>query len=159
LVVKSIGDAGADTLRQAVLAANFQPGADTITFDPTFFGSAKVITLTTGEIAISQAVTITGPGSALATVNGNNASRIFNTQAAPGAAVISIAGLTITNCKIAGAGGAILGGDESITLSGCVLSGNSSTANVGGAVAVNAGGSLTATDCIFTGNFANTACG
>src|SRR5207302_1196712 len=47
-VVLNAVDSGLGSLRQAVLDANSFPGTDTITFDPTFFSSAKVITLTTG---------------------------------------------------------------------------------------------------------------
>src|SRR5207302_280576 len=63
------------SLREAIGLANVNPGADTITFAPALNG--QTITLTTGELQVSDDVTITGPGANLLTVSGNNASRIF----------------------------------------------------------------------------------
>ena len=80
--------------------------------------------LTTGEIAITQSLTITGPGPAVISVSGNNASRIFNIAAAPLAPeTIVITGLTLTRGRsivigdaAASAGGAIRSIGETLTL-------------------------------------------
>src|SRR5262249_48646147 len=77
LVVRNASDSGLDSLRQQVLDANTLSGDNTITFDPAFFSSAQTITLTTGQILISDSLTLLGPGAALAAVNGNNADRVF----------------------------------------------------------------------------------
>jgi len=55
--------AGDLSLREAIELANVNltPGADTITFDPVAFGSAKTLTLTLGELFIRDALTIAGP--------------------------------------------------------------------------------------------------
>lgn len=56
------------SLREAILAANFDTAADTITFDPNVFaddGIKQTITLShsAGQLNISESVTIVGPGS------------------------------------------------------------------------------------------------
>jgi hypothetical protein len=66
--VTNANDNGAGSLRQAIINANNAAGADTITFDSTFFSTARTINLTTGELAISDSVTIQGPGANLLTV-------------------------------------------------------------------------------------------
>src|SRR5207248_3212755 len=109
------------------------PGNDTITFANNVNGT---ITLTTGEIAISEAVTITGPGTGVLTISGNNASRIFNTSSAPTNAAMFFSGLTFTAARGASFGGAIFGGDEQLTLLNCVFSGNSTAQDGGGAIAL-----------------------
>jgi len=156
-VVLNANESGTGSLRQAVLDANANPGGDTITFDPTYFSSAKTISLFdfidgSTEIAISEGVTITGPGAKLATISGHNDARIFNTQSSPAGNNIVITGLTLTEGNSASSGGAILGGDEDIFLNDCVLTGNKTSANGGGAVAVVSGGTLTAMDCQFSSN-------
>jgi hypothetical protein len=147
LVVASAADSGANTLRQAVLAANFQPGADTITFDATFFSTPQTITLTSGEIAVSDVVTITGPGAAVATVSGNNASRVFEFKSTGANSIVS--GLTLTKGNTGSFGGGVYSSGN-LTIQQCVISGNTSTA--GGGVFVYA--TLTLTDSQVTNNSA-----
>ena len=89
--VLNTNDSGDGSLRQAVLAANGNGGADTITFD---LGVTGTITLTTGEIEISDSVTITGPGSSVLDVSGNDASRVFRVT---GTADVEITGLGISD--------------------------------------------------------------
>src|SRR4051794_5891031 len=81
--VNSTADLGTGTgttgdLRYCLTQANAAPGADSITFDPTVFATAKTIVLTGSELPVSDDVTITGPGAAQLTVSGNKASRVFN---------------------------------------------------------------------------------
>ena len=82
-------DSGAGSLRQAVLDANSAGGSNSISFA----ASVKKITLTSGELAISNNLEIDGPGAKKLTISGNNASRIFDVQAGTD---VSIEGLTIT---------------------------------------------------------------
>src|SRR5262249_37801855 len=80
------------------------PGS-VVNFDP----SVTAITLTSGELPITQNLTINGPGAKALTISGNNASRIFNIHA--GALAVTISGMTLTNGKPVGGtngGGAIL---------------------------------------------------
>ncbi|MBY6204052.1 IPTL-CTERM sorting domain-containing protein [Halomonas denitrificans] len=86
------GDSGPGTLRQAVLDANAAPGPDSIDFDPGLSGST--ITLTTGEIDITDDLQINGPGAPNLTISGNDDSRIFDI--APSASEVTISGLTLT---------------------------------------------------------------
>ncbi len=67
------------SLRQAVNLANVLDGAETITFDPTVFASAQTITLTQGQLELSDTSgteTITGPAAGV-TVSGGGTSRVF----------------------------------------------------------------------------------
>src|SRR5262249_35273666 len=84
--VANTNDDGVGSLRAAVATANTTPGADTITFTI----NVDTISLTTGEIGINDAVTISGPG-ALA-VTANHLSRVFDTVGAPAGTPISISG-------------------------------------------------------------------
>ena len=66
-------------LRQAVNLANVLGGSQTITFDPTVFATPQTITLTAGQLELSDTTgteTITGPAAGV-TVNGGGPSRVF----------------------------------------------------------------------------------
>lgn len=63
--VMNTNDAGAGSLRQAIIDANGTAGPDTITFGALATGT---ITLTTGRLDISDDLTITGPGQSNLTV-------------------------------------------------------------------------------------------
>src|SRR5262245_9416613 len=64
-------DSGAGSLRQAIVDANTAAGTDTIDFAP----SVHKITLTSGELAITDSLNILGPGAHKLTLSGNDASR------------------------------------------------------------------------------------
>src|SRR5438874_2103771 len=66
--VTNIGDAGAGSLRDAISQANANPGFDTITFDPTTFGTSQTIALLTALPQLTDSLKINGPGSGLVTV-------------------------------------------------------------------------------------------
>ncbi len=108
--VTNTNDSGSGSLRQAILDANEQDGADTIVFDPGLGGGT--ITLTSGELLITDDLTIDGLGKDLLAVSGNNASRVFNIDDGTGDLIeVSIEGLTITEGNAAGSdlgGGGIL---------------------------------------------------
>ena len=61
--VTNLADAGMGSLRQAVLNANANPGADVIDFAAT-----GTIALTSGQLAINDGVAINGPGAGLLSV-------------------------------------------------------------------------------------------
>ena len=117
-VVGNLDDSGPGSLREAVSAANSNPGADLIRFAPA--ARAGVIALTSGELAITDDLRIDGPGAGRLAVSGSEASRVF--QIGSGAAV-SIDDLTITRGRALLRGGGILNAG-SLSLSRAVVSDN-----------------------------------
>src|SRR5262245_52276368 len=102
--VLNLADSGEGSLRQAVLDANSPafPGLDVIRFAPAVRGT---IGLTTGQLSITDALTIDGPGADRLAISGSHQSLIFSIS---GGATVAIAGLTITEGRAVGAPG--LGG-------------------------------------------------
>ena len=124
LTVTNLADSGPGTLRQALLFANTNADADTVTFDAALSGKTNI--LTSGQVTISNILTI--DASALPTgfkVSGNHSSRIFEVSAG---APVTLKSLFLTN-GYAGSGD-------------------------GGAILVDSGGTLTLTNCTVSGNFA-----
>ncbi len=81
----TIGGDGLLTLREAVDAANQDAIPDIINFDASILGDTSTITLTNGQLEITEGLTIIGPGKGLGdtavfdlTISGNNSSRIFD---------------------------------------------------------------------------------
>ena len=70
-------DSGPGSLRQAVLDANASPGADQITFND----GLGTIDLTTGQIDITETLTITGPAAGQ-TIDAGGNSRVLAVIAA-----------------------------------------------------------------------------
>lgn len=142
----NLNDAGADSLRQAVVDANGSPGADTIEFQA---GLTGTISLTSGPLTLTDSVTITGPGANVVTVSGNNASRVFEVN---GGVTAAISGLTIANGST-NAGGAGIYTEGVLTLTGCIFQNNTDTSSTGGGGVLGGGGAaLTVTGCLFTVN-------
>src|SRR5438552_479354 len=113
-LVTNTGDNGAGSLRQAILDANANLGADVIQFAP---GVTGTITLTSGELAITDAVDLQGPGAGVVTVSGNNASLVFRVSANA-----TISGLTITRGSSSNGGGIYNTG--SLTVGHCAFASN-----------------------------------
>lgn len=174
-LVSNTLDSGPGSLRQAILSANTMSGADTVRFQDGLDGTIR---LTSGQLTITDALTILGPNSNddnRLTVSGNDASRVFNI--APGTTV-AISGLRIANgladgtaSDVASTGGGILN-RGSLSLSDVVLFNNRAVGDpsvvvpihplfvtVGGGVGGGVAnfGSLTVTDSTFTGNLAQGA--
>ncbi len=150
--VLNLNDEGVGSLRQAVIDANANGGADQIDF---LGAPAGTITLTTGEIAITDSVTIAAQGH---TISGNDASRIFLIGGL-GPKTVSINGVTlragngfggVTN----GFGGAIYlydayEGNDTLNLQNCTFTDNTGT--LGGAIRV-VDNTLNITNCNLSGN-------
>lgn len=127
--VSNLNDSGAGSLRQAVLDANGAAGADEIVFNT---GLTGVITLTTGQMDVTDQLTITGPGPVALAVDGNSSSRIFSTAVAANGSPLTITGLTLRNATVASSGGAIYANNNALTIDDCVISGNTCTSAGGG---------------------------
>jgi hypothetical protein len=146
ITVTNTNDSGAGSLREALANAN---DGDTI-----HFGITGTITLTTGELLVDKSVTISGPGAASLTVDGNFADRVFHVSSGVTA---TIAGLTITNGNAQddgpNTGGGIYNDHATLAVDNCMVSGN--YAGYGGGGVHNSSGTLTVTNSTFSGNSAN----
>jgi hypothetical protein len=88
-VVSNLNDSGTGSLRDAIAITNASPTDDSITFSI----SAGTITLTSGQLTITDDLTITGPGADLLTIDAGGNSRVLSVGAGVTA---SLNGLTIT---------------------------------------------------------------
>ncbi|MBH8564824.1 cadherin-like domain-containing protein [Nostoc sp. CENA67] len=151
-VVTNTNDSGEGSLRQAILNANANPGADTITFAGSVFTDATpdTITLTSGELVITDDVTIQGTGANQLTVSGNNASRVFNISNSGTDATIDA--LTIANGNSINGGGILINSNASLVLTNSTISNNNSGGNFGGAGIGNRGGTLNVINSTISGN-------
>lgn len=121
LVVANTTDSGPGSLRQAILNAN-ACGGGLITFS----NLTGTITLTSGELLVSDNITIVGPGPALLAVDGNATSRVIHVAAFK---TVTLSGLTITNGVASGtypgnSGGGIYNERATLTITNCVVTGN-----------------------------------
>src|SRR5579872_103462 len=151
--VVNLADSGPGSLRQAVVDANASPGANTVTFAD---GLTGTIGLTTGQMTITNGLTITGPGAGVLAIDGNQQSRIFTVG---NGVTVAIAGLTLTNGLATGAparGGAILNSGGSLSLSQVTFVGNRVVGNPGangnGGAIFSLGGPLTILNSAFLAN-------
>ncbi len=123
--VLNLADAGAGSLRDAISSANLTPGADAIDFSP---GLRGTITLKSGELQVTDDVTINGPGAKQLSISGNNSSRVFSVldldTADTATPDVVIEGLTITKGLGKDFGGGILSENSNLTLNEVVLSRN-----------------------------------
>ncbi|MBN3925282.1 Calx-beta domain-containing protein [Nostoc sp. NMS4] len=149
-IVTNTNDSGVGSLRQAIINANNDPGIETILFDTTgIFGDATpdTITLTSGELSVSQAVIIQGTGANKLTISGNNTSRVFNATAP-----LSIDGLNITGGNSASSNGGGISSNSIVTVSNSTFYGNTTNSNGGGIFSTS---SVIVSDSSIFGNIAN----
>ncbi|MBW3539574.1 MAG: right-handed parallel beta-helix repeat-containing protein, partial [Planctomycetes bacterium] len=140
---------GLTSLREAVAAANLDPGPDAIVFAT---GLTGTVALTSGELAITDHLAIYGPGADVLTVSGGGVSRIFNIAAG---VTVSIDALTLTAGQTTGNGGAIVNAGT-LSIAESTISGSNSPAGGGG---IYNTGTLTVTSSTFFGNSATGATG
>ncbi|MBK1723914.1 right-handed parallel beta-helix repeat-containing protein [Thiocystis violacea] len=89
--VTNLGDSGSGSLRQAILDATAQPGADRIVFASGLSGILPI----TGTLEITGVLDIVGPGATVIEILGNGRDRdVFYVRSG---SVVSISGLSITN--------------------------------------------------------------
>ena len=149
LIVTNTNDSGAGSLRQAITDA---ASGGTIEFQSGVSGTISL----SSTLDINKPLTIDGPGAAALTIDGNNATQIFNIDDGNPATFlpVSISGLTLAHGRSSGTGGAIYT-RENLTLTGDTLTGNS--ANGGGAI--HNDGTLTVSFSTLSGNTAIAAGG
>jgi predicted outer membrane repeat protein len=152
ITVTNTNDAGAGSLRQALADAN--PG-DVIDLT----GLSGAITLTTGQLEIDDAVTITGPGPSVLSIDGNGASRVFQMDEDLGGGTVTISGVTITGGNAGDNQGGGINfycdfGAGSLVLDDVAVTNNQSE-DLGGGLYFDRCGSaadLTITNSVFSGN-------
>ena len=173
LTVTSTDDSGTGTLRDVLAnAAN----NDVIKFSLNY---PATIVLTSGELLVTNNVTIAGPGAASLTISANNNSRVFQVGTSNTATIsgLTISGgvasgggvgagiycdqttLTLLNCSLlnngatggsTAAGAGLYANQSQVTLAGCTVSGNTATGN-GGGIYSN-GSSLTVNNSTISNN-------
>ncbi len=147
-VVTNSNDNGPGSLRDVL--SNACSGGK-VTFDMSPGHVTSPITLTSGELAIGQEQTISGPTDTSLVISGNNNSRVFNVDWWQ--ANLKISNLTITGGKAnSGAGIRSVGG---LTITNSTLTGNSAVANgSGGAIETKFNSHLTIMNSTISGNTA-----
>ena len=142
------------SLREALELANAAVGADTILFAPSLNGSP--LNFTRGELLIEDSVTIDGNGRSQTVVDAQFASRILTIGGV--GTVTSLQDLTLRNGRVqsrGGEGAAIssrLQSNPTLTLTDCLLTGNSTFGELGSGGAISAVGAVTLIRCEFTNN-------
>lgn len=168
LVVSTLADSGAGSLRQAMLDANSAAGVDTITFTAGLTGTINVLS---DLPSLTGGVDLQGPGASVITIDGgwtaaggpSTGQSLFvldNLDVADGASTIS--GVTITggyprdiNGKLNG--GALLKdqGDADLTITDVVLTGNYAPDDGGAMNLQNTNGTVTIRDSVISNNVAS----
>ncbi|TWT59616.1 choice-of-anchor Q domain-containing protein [Rubinisphaera italica] len=124
------------SLREAILAANSNPNANTITFAPGLNGTPIVLSLTglnddaglTGDLDITEDITITGNGIGQTIIDADGIDRVFHLV---NEATFNLDGVTVTGGSASYGGGiAVDSGDMFIT--GSQIQNNTSTGSGGG---------------------------
>lgn len=175
--VNTTADSGPGSLRDAITLANANPGADTIGFAPALTASAPAtISLTSALPAITESVTISGPGQSKLTVKNGVADpnnpfanpagsfRVFTVAVdAPG--VVSFSGLTVSNGAVfegniidQSGGGIMNAGTGTLNLTDSAIINNFAESTGGGIINLRTG-ILNLTRCTITGNSTSSGSG
>ena len=154
LVVTNTYDSGFGSLRGAIEYANEHEGVDIITFSGKVFNSEAgmlIITLTSGELSITDDVIIQGPGNMVVTVSGGGSSRIFNINDGTSTVIMAnISGLTITSGDAGLENGGAIYNNELLLLSDTIV--QNSTAVNGGGIYNDTSGAIYINRVKMTGN-------
>lgn len=159
------GPDGVVSLREAVCAANTNPGADTITLPAgvyTLTGAANDDAGQTGDLDVvptfgANSITIQGAGSGVSVIDGGGVDRIFDAYSFAGEVDLTLRDLTLRNGSVpSGEGGAIQTFMVDIMLDGVVV--ESSSANIGGGIS-SIYGTLTIFQSTVRGNSATSSAG
>jgi hypothetical protein len=132
--VTNLDDAGAGSLRQAILDANASPEADSIPFAQ---GLSGTLTLAGPLPAVTDSVAIAGPGSGQVAIDADGTGRVL-AIALSGVEDVRLSGLTLTGGSAAdGAGLDIEADNGRVVVEGVAITGNVAT-NSGGGLHVDA---------------------
>jgi hypothetical protein len=142
--VTTLADSGRGSLRQTILDVNADNCPSLITFTVT----GVIPVLSDLPVITANTVTITGPGTNLLTLNGGNVARLFGFA---GGTTNHVSGITLANGFSVNHGGAIQNSGRTI-IENSVLISNSVVNSYGGAACNFPGGTILATNCLFTGN-------
>ena len=149
LTVTSTADSGPGSLRNAL--KNSRSG-DTIQFS---LPLPATIMLTSGELLISKNLKILGPGAGNLTISGNQARRVFRVASRT---TVTIADVSIVH-GVADAGAGIYSDHATLTVSNCIVTGNSATNGSGAGIfsdgSLRGSATLTVVNCLITGNSAS----
>ncbi|MBA4105371.1 MAG: hypothetical protein C0485_06400 [Pirellula sp.] len=122
-------DAGDEliSLREAIQTTNAAAGADEIYFDASLSG--KTVSLQSGQLSITDDLTVNGLGAANLSISANNASRVFSIGViGPGSGTpleVVLSGLTIKNGRAATGGG--IYSQENLTLVDSIVFNNTTS--------------------------------
>jgi hypothetical protein len=125
------------SLREAVTAANANPGADTIVVPAGVFRLALPgadNTNAAGDLDVSGSTLFQGAGAAATFVDGQQLDRVFDVLGtAAGSIEVTFQGLTVRNgLADGGGGGGIRVGNADLLVQDCVVTGNRTSGNGGG---------------------------
>ncbi len=126
------------SLREAIVAANVRPGADTITVPAGTYSLTRTggdDSIDVGDLDITEALTLRGQGFGATIVDSNGLDRGFEIH--PGASEVTLAQVSIINGNTSVNGGGIACRDTALLLEGVILDGNATTARGGGLWAEN----------------------
>lgn len=142
------------TLLEALNASNANADVNTISFEPGLTGAIGTAILTPSGLAITNPVTINGPGPRTLGVTGRTSARVFRVLSPN----VVISGLGIVNGKVIGGDGGAITNSGNLTLTNCAVVNSVATfttAGGGGGGVENAlGASLIVNSCTFTQNAA-----
>ena len=131
------------SLREAIEAANTNPGADEIPVP------AGTYLLTLGQLSISDDVSIAGAGQTNTIIDGNASDRVFDIEGNAG--VVEISGVTIQNGNVDSQGGGIQNRAD-LSLTDSTVSGNMASTRGGGIHSGAYFGNTTLTNSTVSGN-------
>ncbi len=143
------------TLRAAIQEANALAGSDSIVLRAetyTLSGAAGDDLTLSGDLDITENVTITGTGTASTVIDGGGVDRIFDIDPSAAGIAVTISDLTIQNGNIPGESGGGIRNSGTLTLDNTTLSGNVS--GIDGGALLNLG-TLTLTSSTVSGNDAS----
>ena len=144
------------TLLEALNASNENENENTINFVPGLTGAIGTSIFTSSGLAITNPVTINGPGARTLSVTGRNAARVFRVTARD----VTISGLGTINGKVTDADGGAIHNTGRLFLNDCSISDSMAAGTGNGGGAFNgAGAVLQLMGCTLKGNSAGVAGG